>query len=453
MMRLIKAGLMFGNLYEVSSKALVERYNRALKHLTGKETKLTSFHIDISGFAPEIGDELDDPLYLNPNGCNRQFIILSTQQKSAPLLNAKFSTSREILKQFITENETQLFALTARDAVAGELVNSVYSVAEPSRLFQIRQVEVEADTTESHIVDAQELLTKIDHFQTEDDAWWDDVLIADMIELAKKSGDIVRNPISLKTASFRQDNFYTAHFGGIYIFRDVKKPAAITVGPPEDVVPLPIEKVYGFGDRNGIARFLEKNGLVESIVSARALNTAALLRQRLDFILVDTAAAAGENLTGKSRHELRHAARRHLKDLPEEFHALSDLLRWVEDGSDWPTIDSEHPAYFYTLRAAQTKDRDLVNMLLAELSPMDVRQLFICHKEAFYRTYRTWSEEKKSYVANFLAEEYAVDKAGARASLFGPEPGMEEDPPETPPTPVETMIERVGPWGAVRRGS
>ena len=38
MKRLISAGLMFGNLIEVSSPQLVDRYNRALKHLTGKQT-------------------------------------------------------------------------------------------------------------------------------------------------------------------------------------------------------------------------------------------------------------------------------------------------------------------------------------------------------------------------------------------------------------------------------
>ncbi len=93
MKRLIAKGLMFGNLVEVSSPQLVDRYNRALKHLTGKETKLKDFHIDLSGYSPEIGDEFDDPLYLNPNGANRQFILLTTAQKEAPLLNIKFSTS------------------------------------------------------------------------------------------------------------------------------------------------------------------------------------------------------------------------------------------------------------------------------------------------------------------------------------------------------------------------
>ncbi|MBR9650117.1 hypothetical protein IT775_03135 [Thalassobius aquimarinus] len=36
MKRLIDRGLMLGNLIHVSSPALVERYNRALAHLTGK---------------------------------------------------------------------------------------------------------------------------------------------------------------------------------------------------------------------------------------------------------------------------------------------------------------------------------------------------------------------------------------------------------------------------------
>jgi len=145
MIRLIQNGLMFGNLIEVASPALVERYNRALEHLTGKRTALQDFHVDISGYSPEVGDELGDPLYLNHAGVNRQFILLTTEQKTAPLLNAKFSTSHGILRQFIVENEAQLFALTARDAVAGELVNSVYAVTSPERLFDIRRIEIEAE--------------------------------------------------------------------------------------------------------------------------------------------------------------------------------------------------------------------------------------------------------------------------------------------------------------------
>jgi hypothetical protein len=130
---------------------------------------------------------------------------------------------------------------------------------------------------------------------------------------------------------------------------------------------------------------------------------------------------------------------------------LAALLRWVEGGGDWPRITSEHPAYFYTLRARGHKDRDLVNMLLAELAPLDVRQMYIVHKELFYASYATWSDRKRGYVADFLEREYKVDKTGARATLFGPEPGM-DDPQRPDPKPARDLMARVGPWGSSGKG-
>ncbi len=449
MHRLIKHGLMFGNLFHVDSPALVDRYNRALEHLTGKRTTQTDFHIDISGYSPEVGDELGDHLYLNHAGVNRQFILLSMEQRTAPLLNTKFSTSRGILQQFIAENEAQLFALTARDAVAGELVNSVYNVSEPKRLFDIRRVKVEADTTAGTVRDAEKLGQMVERFKTEKDGWYDDVLIAQMIELAGKTGDVVRNPVMLRQMSFDQRNFWTAHFGGLYLFQDLDHPAVVAPTGKDHLGDLPIKYVFDADDRNQLAKFFEYNGLTETIVEARGINSAAILRQKMDFILIDAVADEGGDLTGATRADMRRLAREHVDKLPEEFHALSALVNWAENGGNWPRISSDHPAYFYTLRASDTKDAALVNMLLAELAPKDARQMFICHKELFYQTYARWPDAKKPYVADFLVAEYQMDKVGARAALFGHDAPMEEPAPRKP-DPVSDMIARVGPWGAVR---
>ncbi|MGB7241114.1 MAG: DUF6638 family protein [Sulfitobacter sp.] len=446
MKRLIQKGLMFGNLFHVDSSALVERYNRALEHLTGKTTKLMDFHVDISGFSPEIGDELGDPLYLNHQGVNRQFILLSMDQRTCPLLDTKFSTSHAILQHFIEENEAQLFALTARDAVAGELVNSVYDVSTPARLFDIRTIKVEADTTAGTVRDAEKLGQMVNRFKSEPDGWFDDVLIAEMITLAGKTGDVVRNPVRLKQMSFDQRNFWTAHFGGMYLFQNVKHPAVIAPRGKDKLGKLPIRYVFDAGEPNHIAQFFKLNSLVEPIVKAQGINAAAILRQKMDFILVDAVAGQGGDLTGVSRADMRRLARSNAHLLPEEFHALSSLVNWAETGGAWPRITSDHPAYFYTLRASDHADAELVNMLLAELCPKDVRQLFICHKELFYRIYAGWSDSKKAYVADFLEREYQVDKAGARAALYG------HDAPMTPKVPSrDDLIERVGPWGAVGR--
>lgn len=463
MRRLIEKGLMFGNLIRVDSPVLVERYNRALKALTGKETDLTEFHIDISGFSPEIGDAFNDDRYLNQEGVNRQFILLTTDQRTAPLLNASFSTSRGILRQFINDNLAQLFALTTRDAVAGELVNSVYTVEAPARLFDIRKITVEADTTTGTVATAKKLGAMIDRFKTEENAWWDDVLIGQMIGLAKETGDLTRNPVRLSEMTFAQDNFWTSHFGGIYMFRGVANPALIAAGGKADLGTLPIAQVMDFSDRSAIARFLQDNELAEPIVKARGIDAAAILHQKMDFVVAELAGVMGENLEGASRRDLRLLGRRYAQLLPPEWKGLAALARWAEEDGAWPSIDSDHPAYFYTLRARDVPDADLVNMLLAELSPLDIRQLFICHKEAFYRAYAGWPEAKQAYVADFLASEYMVDKAGTRAALFGHEASMTE-PGGAAASPwggtrngtddgaqTDTLIERVGPWGAVRR--
>lgn len=462
MHRLVENGLMFGNLIRVDSPILVERYNRALKHLAHRETALKEFHIDISGYSPEIGDELSDDQYLNHEGVNRQFILLTTEQKTAPLLNIKFSTSRGILKQFILDNEVQLFALTARDAVAGELVNSVYDVKTPAKLFDIRKVRVEADTTKGTVATAEKLGDMINHFKSDEDAWFDDVLIGKMIGLAKETGDVTRNPIALKSAEFGQDNFWTAHFGGIYVFRGVAHPAAIIRGDKAALKNLPTPFEFDFGERRGIAKFLELNEMAEPIVKAKGVDAAAILHQKMDFMVAEVAATMGEDLTGATRRDLRMMGRRYAQLLPEAWQGLAALARWAEEDGPWPTITADHPAYFYTLRAKNHADADLVNMLLAELSPLDIRQLFICHKEAFYQTYATWSDEKKDYVVDFLVREYQVDKAGTRAALFGHEDTMAEPLPVKPSKPGpwtnrggyeirHDMIERVGPWGNVGR--
>ncbi|WP_170361870.1 DUF6638 family protein [Ruegeria arenilitoris] len=444
MIRLIEKGLMFGNLVHISSPALVERYNRALQHLAGRTTALTDFHVDISGYSPEVGIELEDELYLNPNGVNRQFILLTTEQKRSPLLNVKFSTSRDILREFIEMNEAQLFALTATDAVAGELVNSVIKLSTPRDLLNIKKIEIEADTAGGTLRKAQQLAGMVERFKTEEDAWFDDVLIAKMIETAKETGDVTRNPVRLRHTAFKQRNFWTAHFGGLYLFPDLDHPAAICMGKkPED---LKIKYTFEPSQRNQIAKFLDFNDLVEPIVKARGVDATAILQQKMDFLTVDAAADAGVDLTGLDRGDMRRLARNHADRLPEAYHGLGQLLRWAKDGGPWPRITSDHPAYFYTLRATDTPNRDLVNMLLAELAPLDPRQMFICHKELFYNTYAGWPETKKAYVADFLAREYQVDKAGARAALFGHEPDMSGSDRIS-----DDIIARVGPWGAVGR--
>jgi hypothetical protein len=439
MHRLINKGLMFGNLFRVDSPPLVARYNRALLSLTGKQTGLGEFHIDISGFSPEIGEELGDPSYLNPRGVNRQFILLSINQVSAPLLDAKFSHSRTILRQFIVENKAALFTLTAKDAVAGELLNSVHSADTPVQLFDIRRITIEADTTAGTIEASERLGGMIDQFTTRPDGWFDDVLIAKMIDLAKDTGDVTRNPVRLKHMTFETPDFWTALFGGLYVFRSMDHPAVIAMEDVDALGELPVSPVVGAVERGDIATFLKLNDLVEPVAQAKSQQVADILRRKMDFMVADIASKLGADLAQTSARQMRQLARQHADALPSAWHTLSALVRWTENGAPWPRITSDDAGYFYTLRARPGRHADLVNMLLSELTPLDARQLFICHKQAFYAAYATWPDAKRDFVVEMLSKEYLADKVGTRESLFGAMP----DAPQTPPA----LPKRRGPWG------
>ena len=439
MHRLIERGLMFGNLFRVDSPPLVARYNRALQALTGKQTALAEFHIDISGFSPEIGEELGDPAYLNPRGVNRQFILLSTNQVSAPLLDATFSHSRTILRQFIMENKAALFTLTAKDAVAGELLNSVHSADTPARLFNIRRITVEADTTAGTFEASDKLGAMIDDFTARADGWYDDVLIAKMIDLAKDTGDVTRNPVRLKHMTFETPDFWTALFGGLYVFRSVDHPAVIAMGDVDALGELPVSPVIGLQARGDIATFFKLNDLVEPVAQSKSPQVADILRRKMDFMVADIASKLGGDLAQTSPRQMRQLARQHADALPEAWHTLAALVRWAEDGAPWPRITSDDAGYFYTLRARPGRHSDLVNMLLSELAPLDARQLFICHKQAFYAAYATWPDAKREFVVEMLSKEYLADKVGTRDALFGATPHVPQTPPPLP--------KRRGPWG------
>ncbi|WBU65271.1 DUF6638 family protein [Paracoccus aerodenitrificans] len=450
MKRLIEKGLMFGNLIRVDSPAWVQRYNRALKLVTGKETQLAEFHIDLAGYSPEIGDEIGEMDYLNPEGAHRQFILLTTEQKTAPLLNADLSVLRDLLQQFIRDNESQLFSLTARDAVVGEMDDMVWQVSVPSDLLQIGRIRIGADTTGNHVANADRLTALIERFRTEPDAWYDDVLIARMIEQAKETGDVIRNPIHLETGDYEVPDFWTSQFGGVYVFRSPREDAMIFRDPrvftdPKFDIDLPNVRMMSLQDMNAIAMWMARNALAEPIVTAKGTDAAAILRQKIDFILVDAATRLGIDTGDGTRSALRRAAARMGHGLPEEIRGLSALLRYAEEGGAWPVIDSASPAYFYAIRGSATPARDLINQLLTELAPHDVRSLFIMNKPLFYQQYQTWDEAKKEYVVNHLAREYQIDKQGTRDALFGPEPGMEEAAPVAPVV--------AGPWGRAKTGA
>ncbi len=125
MKRLYDNELIFGRLLTVGQQHLIERYNKALKAFGLPETRLRQFDIDKTGFSPQVADELGDDAYLDPNGVNRRFIILTPAQSTLPVVHTCFSNTEALVYEFFNANSRAIQALTIKDVIYGEIEDNV----------------------------------------------------------------------------------------------------------------------------------------------------------------------------------------------------------------------------------------------------------------------------------------------------------------------------------------
>ena len=416
-------GLRHGRLIEVKSRAMRERYNRALERLTGRTSELVSFHIDLSGYSPEVAAELKNPLYLNPHGVNKKFILLTPGQGRLPAFDTQFTSSATIFKRFIEDNRKQLFALSTRDVIFGELQNSTYKIDALSDLLSINRIQVEVHTLKDIVAKAGELEALIKRFRKDDSAWHDDDVLTTMVDLARVTGDIRRHPVVPSEVTYAQPNYFTTHFGGVYVFLDTKPATLITLDPDFDAHQAPgaprVDHIP-MADRAAVARFLADRKLIAFVGEGMA-DPAELLREKAAFVAYDELARQGAldgpELPGKEAY--KRMIYQHYDALPAEFRWLSDAVKVLENDPAAGLGKLPSEMFFYAVRSSNHADRDLVNHLIAQFTPLDFRQCYICNRRLFDRLYDEWPAQKQGIVANYLAQHYAGAEAEMEERLYG----------------------------------
>ena len=227
MKRLEESELIYGRMMPVVEPHLIKRYNQALSGLGLPKTKLKSFRIDMTGYSPEIAQEHGDPQYLDPHGVNRRFIILSPNQLQLPVVHTAFSNTGELMHQFFEGNAKALNALTIKDVVYGEIDDPILQVQDIEDLLSIEQVEFKVFTGQNLAQQALDLRQMMDRLKKEPNAWRDDDLLNQMVDLAQSTGDIRNNSLVPTELIFRHNTFWSSHFGGVYVFIDERETTVI----------------------------------------------------------------------------------------------------------------------------------------------------------------------------------------------------------------------------------
>ncbi len=417
--------LIFGRLLPIEEPHLVERYNKALKAFGLRPSALSSFHIDRTGFSPEIADELGDPQYLDPGEVNRRFIILTPAQAELPVVHTAFSNTSDLLFEFFAGNARTIDALTIKDVIFGEIEDSVAKVESIEDLLSINQVEFRVLSAEDVLGKAAELGRLTDRLKREPDAWRDEAMLERMVELAKVTGDIRENALVPTQVIFRHNAYWTSHFGGLYVFIDhdmttvIGDPAApgFRRSRPWQVSYLPI------GDADRVSKFLISTGRVE-LPRGSWLDQSGYLEQRAEMAVRGLIAShePGRDWSGNDRIWLQTWIQGHADLVAGEgtFPFLNQVKRTLAQDGQLRIEDISPERRFLVLRAKPDHpDAWLVNRLISDFVPGDFVSRYVFNKQGFYKDYEAMTPARRAEVVGVLKNTYLKDREGFRARLYG----------------------------------
>ena len=425
MKRLLEAELIYGRLLPIAEPHLVERYNKALDGFGIRRTALECFRIDMTGFSPEIADELGDKDYLDPNRVNRRFVIMTPEQVNLPVVHTSFSNTAALMHEFFSANARAINAITIRDALFGEIEDSVSVVDDIDDLLSINEVRFRVLSAEDMLGKAGELRALVDRLKTVPNAWQDDAMLNRMVELAKQTGDIRQNALVPDKLVFRHDAYWANHFGGIFVFVD-EKTTTVICDPeaPGFRRSRPWQVSYiAKTDHARIFDFLASTKRLD-LPRASWVEGSGLLQHRAEMTvlgLVNESEPAAD-LSGADRIWLQTWMHRNAAAVARDgsYPFLQEAIRTISSTGELKMKDVPPHLRFHVVRAAPDHpDQWLVNRLVSQLVPHDFVSRFVFDKQGFYAAYEHFSEKFREFVVTTLTRTYLRDKQAYRHKLFG----------------------------------
>ena len=431
MKRLYDTELIYGRLLAITQPHLIERYNKALKAFALPETKLESFDIDKTGFSPQVANELGDPDYLDPNGINRRFIILTPAQATLPVVHTCFSNTEALVYEFYNANSRAIQALTIKDVIYGEIEDNVTVVKDIEDLLSIEQVEFKVLSADDVLGKAAELRSLVDRLKTEPDAWRNDAMLDHMVDLAKIAGDIRENRLVPDKVVFRHDVFWTSHFGGCYVFNDERTTTVICdPDAPGFRRSRPWQVSYiSIRDETRVYRFLAETGRLDP-PRASWLETSGFLEHRGEMAIraLLRKAEPGAVFDRMDAVWLQTWMHRNAQLIAADgvYPFLNGVKREIaQTGRIEIGRIADHLRFLLARGRPEHKDAWLVNRLITEYVPSDFVSRYVFNKQGFYKDYAGYDDRFRQHVVETLKTTYLTDKAAFRRRLYGlwPFPG------------------------------
>ncbi len=403
MEKLKAANLYQSELIPISGK-LVERYNKCLKKLGFKETKLSSFSIDGMGWSPEISEEKKEPYYLCNGESNPHGIIISPLQHKKPVYMPIHTFDRGLMNLVFKTHGSKINDITRDSAICLDFDQDIDAFYEPLDVLKYKTI-----TIRFHLIDnlnkvREHQLQLIEKFKYGNN-FIDEDLHSQLLESAQRYGDLRMRDLSLDDIEFETDSFYTKAFGGVYVLRDFiaqivvfedlkwyKEAIKDTV---HDVIIFHIsqpELMDKLRDHIIVSYNLEEMVLSKRYQRIKKFAFASYLKDTqhpIKNILND-------KLLFKSYlNKLDIDSRKRVMSVERYLEKLETSNQYkISDIVDDELFDAMHEPH----SSLHPKHQDLIWKLLVNISAKDVLYLYWYDKLLFYKQFEKWEDSLKDWV-------------------------------------------------------
>jgi hypothetical protein len=395
--------IVYSDLFTIDG-VLVERYNKALEHITGKRTALKSFRIDKRGKSPEIMEELGVD-YLNLGISHRYTIIVSPDQKDAPLIFETTSYDNNVLDMMFTQNTATIHKITQSEAMYAEIDDQVNAIHCVDDLINLNNIRIEMRTAESTLRNMRKLLQMSDELG-DDKNILSGEYINTMLDLVSKVGDARK--ISMPTVVEKQiNNLHVELFGGVYLLRNLPNKIRIHNN-------LFLTRNENFKDQypNTIIMRMNEPELIDVLYEFGLIDYEPNLIERRQVEMENEHfISKGIVVTEMSEIERKRAFLKYSNGFPESWNEMQEIRRKItayRNGAsyrkksklsdyEFELISSMSPATKIKLAVPKT-EKALMNHMLSELDPTDLVRLYTYNRHEFMKAFSQEHVGKKDYM-------------------------------------------------------
>ena len=408
MQKLKAANLYRSDLIPISGK-LVERYNKCLVKLGFSKTKLKSFSIDGMGWSPEIAEEKDELHYLNNGDANPHGIIISPLQKGKPVYVPFHTFDRDIMKFVFKVHGNKINDITRDCAICLDFDQNIDAFYEPLDVLKYNTISISFHLINDLDKVKEQQLELVETFNRNNN-FIDETLHQQLLESAKKYGDLRNRDLDLHELQFTTDSFYTRAFGGVYILRDFITPIIVFEDEKwhkEAIKDVSYEVLIYHIHQPELMNKLRDHVIIEynleTVVETKRYHRIKKfeMSQHLKKPKHPIKDILNDPLLYKSYlNKLDIETRKKVMSVERYLEKLETSNQYkIPDIVDAKLFEALHQPH----SSLEAKHQDLIWMLLVNIAPKDVLYLYWYDKEAFYNSFNTWDDSLKDWAIETIS--------------------------------------------------